>query len=103
MRFPNVDQYIAKFEDLVQLAGYTVGNEETINLFLHGLTPSILDDIVQPLFVNDYIGIKEQAIQLTKARQMTEAIKARREIGNQCPFQRPQGFQNFFRNAQQHP
>jgi hypothetical protein len=46
MRFPNVDQYIAKFEDLVWLAGYTVGNEETINLFLHGLIPSILDDVV---------------------------------------------------------
>jgi hypothetical protein len=103
MRFPNVDQYIAKFEDLVWLAGYTVGNEETINLFLYGLTPSILDDVVQPLFVNNYIGIKEQAIQLTKARQMTEAIKARRGIGSQHPFQRPQGFQNFFGSNQQHP
>jgi hypothetical protein len=103
MRFPDIDQYITKFEDLVWLAGYTVGNEETINLFLHGLTPSILDDVVQPPFVNGYIRIKERAIQLTKARQMTKAIKAWREIGNQCPFQRPQGFQNFFGNTQQHP
>jgi hypothetical protein len=100
MRFPDVNQYIAKFEDLVQLAGYTVGNEETINLFLHRLTPSIFNDMVQPPFINNYIGIKECAIQLTKARQMTKAIKARRGIGNQCPFQRPQGLQNFFRNNQ---
>jgi hypothetical protein len=100
MRFPDVDQYIAKFEDLVQLAGYTIGNKETINLFLHGLTPSILDNMIRLPFVNDYVGTKERVIQLTKARQMTEAIKARRGIGSQCPFQRPQGFQNFFGNSQ---
>jgi hypothetical protein len=47
MKFPNIDQYIAKFEDLVQLAGYTMGNEETINLFLNGLTISILNDMVR--------------------------------------------------------
>jgi hypothetical protein len=103
MKFPDVDQYIAKFEDLVRLAGYTVGSEETISLFLHDLTLSILDDVIRPPFVNDYVGIKEQAIQLTKAKQMTEAIKSRRGFGNQQPFQRPQGFQNFFRSNQQHP
>jgi Retrotransposon gag protein len=103
MRFPDVDQYIAKFEDLVQLAGYTIGNKETINLFLHGLTPSILDNMIRLPFVNDYVGTKERVIQLTKARQMTEAIKARRGIGSQCPFQRPQGFQNFFGNSQRRP
>jgi hypothetical protein len=103
MRFPNVDQYIARFTDLVQLAGYTIGNKETINLFLHGLTPSILNNMIQPPFINDYVGIKEQAIQLTKARQMTKAIKARRGIGNQGPFQRPQILQNFFGNNQQCP
>jgi hypothetical protein len=68
IRFPNVDQCIAKFEDLVWLVGYTVGNEETINLFPHRLTLSILDNVVWPPFVNNYIKIKGQAIQLTKAR-----------------------------------
>ena len=80
-----------------------MGSEESINIFLYELTPSILDNVICPPFVNNYIGIKEQAIQLTKARQMTKAIKARRGIGNQCPFQRPQGFQNFFGNTQQQP
>jgi hypothetical protein len=61
MKFPNIDQYIAKFEDLVQLAGYTVGNEETINLFLNGLTISILDDMVRPPFINNYVGIKRMS------------------------------------------
>jgi hypothetical protein len=46
MRFPNVDQYILDFEDLVRQAGYTIGNEETIRFFLNGLTPSILDEVI---------------------------------------------------------
>ena len=83
MKFPNVDQYIAKFKDLVHLVGYTVGNKETINLFLYSLTSSILDDVVQLPFIQDYKGIKECAIQLTKARQITKAIKAKRGIENQ--------------------
>jgi hypothetical protein len=103
MKFPEVDKYITKFKDLVQLMGYTVESKETINLFLHGLTLSILDDVIRLPFVNDYIGIKEQAIQLTKVKQMTEAIKSRRGFGNQRPFQRPQGFQNFFGSNQQCP
>ena len=38
MCFPDVDQYISDFEDLVQQASYTIGNEETIGFFLNGLT-----------------------------------------------------------------
>jgi len=38
MKFLEIDQYIAKFEDLARLAGYTVGNKETINFFLKGLS-----------------------------------------------------------------
>jgi hypothetical protein len=43
MKFPNVDQYIVKFKDLVRLAGYIVRNEETITFFLNELTSSVLD------------------------------------------------------------
>jgi hypothetical protein len=46
MWFPDVDQYISDFEDLVRQAGYTIGNEETIGFFLNGLTPSILDEVI---------------------------------------------------------
>ncbi len=35
-KFPDIDQYITDFEDLANLSGYTVGNDETINLFLKG-------------------------------------------------------------------
>ena len=53
MHFPNVDQYILDFEDLVWQAGYTIGNEETIRFFLNSLTPSILDEVIRaPFYTN---------------------------------------------------
>jgi Retrotransposon gag protein/Zinc knuckle len=93
MRFPEVDQYITDFEELVRRAGYTIGSEETIGFFLNGLTPSILDAVVCPPFLTNYNEYKAKAVQHTKARQMVEAIRARRGIPNNRPqnsFNQPQ-------------
>jgi Retrotransposon gag protein len=85
MRFPEVDQYITDFEELVRRVGYTIGSEETIGFFLNSLTPSILDAVVCPPFPTNYNEYKAKAVQHTKARQMVEAIRARRGIPNNCP------------------
>ena len=77
MCFPNVDQYISDFEDLVQQAGYTVGNEETIGFFLNGLSLSILDEVVKIPLPQDYNEYKTRVINITKGRQMIELIRAR--------------------------
>jgi Retrotransposon gag protein len=77
MRFPDIDQYIADFEELVRCAGYTIGSKETISFFLNGLTTSVLDAIIAPPFPENYNQYKAKAIQHTKARQMVEAIRAR--------------------------
>jgi hypothetical protein len=45
MRFPEIDQYIADFKELVCRAGYTIRSEETISFFLNSLTLSVLDSI----------------------------------------------------------
>jgi Retrotransposon gag protein len=74
MRFPDVDQYILDFEDLVQQAGYTIGNEETIGFFLNGLTPSILDGVIRAPFPTTYMEYKAKAVEITKGRQMIELI-----------------------------
>jgi len=76
MKFPEIDQYIAKFEDLARLAGYTVGNEETINFFLKGLSQSVLEDVMKPPFATTYNDIKDRTIQTTKAKQLIEGIRA---------------------------
>jgi hypothetical protein len=77
MHFPEIDQYIADFKELVCRAGYTIGSEETIGFFLNGLTPGILDAIVTPPMPENYNQYKAKAVQHTKARQMVEAIRAR--------------------------
>jgi Retrotransposon gag protein/Zinc knuckle len=85
MRFPDIDQYIADFEELVRRAGYTIESEETISFFLNGLTTSVLDVIIAPPFPENYNQYKAKAIQHTKAKQMVEAIRARQGIPNNRP------------------
>jgi hypothetical protein len=58
MRFPDIDQYIATFKELARQAGYTIGNGETISFFLKGITPSVLEDVMKPPFIMNYINIK---------------------------------------------
>jgi hypothetical protein len=86
MCFPNIDQYISDFEDLVQQAGYTIGNEETIGFFLNGLTSSVLDEVIRSPFPTTYNEHKEKAINITKGKQMIELIQARRGLPNPRPF-----------------
>jgi Ty3 transposon capsid-like protein/Zinc knuckle len=85
MRFPDIDQYVADFEELIRCPGYTIGSEESISFFLNGLTPSILDKIITHPFPTTYNEYKAKAIQQMKARQMVEAIRARRGIPNNRP------------------
>jgi len=77
MRFPDINQYIIKFKDLVRLAGYTVGNKETINFFLKGLSQSVLEDILKPPFTTTYNDPKDCAIQTMKVKQLIKGICAR--------------------------
>jgi hypothetical protein len=74
MHFPEVDQYISDFEDLVHQAGYTIGNEETIGFFLNGLSPSILDKVIKFPIPQTYNKYKARAVNITKGRQMIELI-----------------------------
>jgi hypothetical protein len=93
MRFPDIDQYIATFEELARQASYTIGNGETISFFLKGLTPSILEGIMKPPFITNYIDIKQRAVDITKAKQLIEGIRACRGIQPTCTFQNTFGQQ----------
>jgi hypothetical protein len=90
MHFPDVDQYISDFEDLVRQASYTVGNEEIIGFFLNGLSPSILDEVIKFPIPQTYNKYKTRAVNITKGWWMIELIRARRGIPN------PRGFNNTF-------
>jgi len=97
MRFPEINQYIAKFKDLACLASYTVGNEETINFFLKGLSQLVLEDVLKPPFTTTYNDLKDCTIQTTKAKQLIEGIHARRN------YPSTQTFENTFSTQQQRP
>jgi hypothetical protein len=60
-KFPEIDQYVTEFEDLASEAGYTVGNEETLNFFLKGFDGAydILDKIWTAPFPTTYDQLKE--------------------------------------------
>ena len=68
-KFPDIDQYITDFEDLANLSGYTVGNDETINLFLKGFEGArdLLHGILAPPLLTTYYELKNRAINVTKS------------------------------------
>ena len=86
-KFPDIDQYIADFEDLANLSGYTVGNDETINLFLKGFENAhdLLNRILAPPLLTTYYDLKTRAINVTKSRQLINSIQ----------WNSPGGFNNF--------
>jgi Retrotransposon gag protein len=94
MHFPDVNQYISDFEDLVRQAGYTIRNKETIGFFLNGLSLSILEEVIRDLFPQNYNEYKAKVVNIMKGRQMIELIRARQGIPN------PRGFNKTFRQNQ---
>ena len=72
MKFPEIDQYIAQFEELARQAGYVQGNPETTHFFIKGLAPSIVADVFRPPMVHAYQDVKERAIQATRSKMMMD-------------------------------
>ena len=89
----NIDEYISKFEELTRAANYTIGNEETANLFLKGLTELIICDLMKPPFPMGYIQIKERAIELAKSQTLVESLlKAIKKPGGNFSYCHRQDF-----------
>ena len=97
MRFPKIDEYITTFKEYAQKAGYTQGNNETIQLFLKGLSQEVLMDIMRPPMPATYDAIKQKAIESTRSQQTLKDIL----------MQTRQSFGSFrggvFRNFQNQP
>jgi hypothetical protein len=102
MDFPHIDQYVARFEDLARLAGYTVGNSETINIFLRGLDPDVLRTVLLSENVDTYDQIRQHAISATRSKQLIVAIQGRGAQSNNNAFQHFQGQRRPYRPFFQH-
>jgi hypothetical protein len=74
MKAPEIDEYILKFEELCNKAGYTMGNTKVTYLFLKELPKPILKDIVKGPQVGSYEDLKDRAIQVTRSQELLHNI-----------------------------
>jgi hypothetical protein len=93
MKPGEIDQYIAKFEELARHALYTTGDPATTSLFLKGLPPGVLVDVFKPPTVTTYEDIKARAIESTRSRALIDSILGtRRTRGSTRPVSNRGGF-----------
>jgi hypothetical protein len=65
MKFPEINTYITKFEELARQAGYTMGNPETVHTFIKGLMQSMMEEVFKPPHISTYQEIKQKVIDCT--------------------------------------
>ena len=75
-RYPDIDRYIAEFEDLTVQVGYNIASQETINLFLKGFNKnrSLLDKVFTPPVSVSYEAMKRRLIAIVKSMQLVNSI-----------------------------
>ena len=74
-----IDQYISRFKELARRAHYTVGNEETAQLFLEGLTTQVMQDVLTTDGLNGYEDYKRRAIDASRNRSILSQILQSRD------------------------
>ena len=64
-----VNEYVAEFEDLATLAGYTIRSAETVNLFLKGLmsAPDVFNKVMDHPTPDNYHDLRNKTISVVKA------------------------------------
>ena len=98
MKAPEIDEYISKFEELCNKAGYTMGNTEVTYLFLKGLPKPILEDMVKGPQVGTYEDLKDRAIQVARSQELLHNI-LKQQGGQTGQTTRPQFIPQSFNNG----
>src|SRR5229473_4188128 len=78
MKWPDIDAYVSSFEELLRLAEYTTGNNESANLFLRGLPQSITTKVMKAPLPTGYKEMKQKVIDMTRSSQIIQSM-----FGNQ--------------------
>ena len=98
MKAPEIDEYILKFEELCNKAGYMMGNTEVTYLFLKGLPKPILEDVVKGPQVGSYEDLKDHAIQVTRSQELLHNI-LKQQGGQTGQTTQPQFIPQSFNNG----
>ena len=102
MKFPEIDDYIARFEDLSRITGYDANSSAVFQLFTKGLPDDILKEVLTSPTPTTYTELKDKAIAATRSKVLINNILRarnpnRENIGfNQgvfSTFPRPNNFQ----------
>jgi hypothetical protein len=80
MWFPEIDTYIAKFKELARQARYMAGNPETMHMFIKGLMPMVMEDVLKPPHAQTYHAVKQKVIECTRSRVLLDNILRARQL-----------------------
>jgi hypothetical protein len=75
-KYPDIDEYIANFEDLIVHVGYNLASKEAINLFLKGFSKNrnLLDKVFTSPVLTAYGTMKRHLIPIVKLIQLVNSI-----------------------------
>jgi hypothetical protein len=75
-KYPDINEYVANFEDLIVHAGYNLASKEAINLFLKGFSKNrnLLDKVFTPPVPTAYGTMKRRLIAIVKLMQLVNSI-----------------------------
>jgi hypothetical protein len=75
-KYPNINEYIANFEDLIVHVGYNLASKEAINFFLKGFSKNrnLLNKVFTLPVPTTYGAMKRQLIAIVKLMQLVNSI-----------------------------
>ena len=74
MTWPEIDEYILKFESITHEAGYNPADPNTMQQFLQGLPQSIRQKVLEDMMVETYNQMKKKAISVTASQCIIHAL-----------------------------
>ena len=74
MTWPEIDEYISKFESIAHEAGYNPVDHNTMQQFLQGLPQSIGQKVLEDTTVETYNQMKKKAISVTASQQIINTL-----------------------------
>ena len=89
MTWPEIDEYIFKFESIAHEAGYNPADPNTMQQFLQGLLQSIGQKVLEDTMVKTYDQMKKKAISITASQCIIHTLykQPSRNIPPQSNFQ----------------
>ena len=74
MTWPEIDEYISKFESIIHEAGYNPVDHNTVQQFLQGLPQSISQKVLEDTTMETYEQMKKKAISITASQCIINAL-----------------------------